>query len=179
MASFKALLLTAFVSAAAYAANTTDYDCPVGWLPNTWKETRCCSGDMVVNDTDAYCCVSDMRFYKEALTNTALLYETATTTTTGDDYSRWATLKETCVAKVPYTLAASDYSSQVSSASKKAEATPTNTTATTTNSAATSEATSGSGSQASTPTSNAAMPLATAGDVALGGAALAAALFVL
>ncbi|CAI7607888.1 unnamed protein product [Penicillium pancosmium] len=158
MVSFKALLLTAFVSVAAHAANTTDTECPAGWLPNTFKVTRCCS---------------------EALTNTALLYETATTTTTEDDYNHWATLKDTCVAKIPYTLAASDYSSQVSSAAKKAEATPTNTSATTTNSATTSEATSGSGSQGSTPTSNAAMPLATAGDVALGGAALAAALFVL
>ncbi|KAJ5385964.1 hypothetical protein N7509_008505 [Penicillium cosmopolitanum] len=179
MVSFKTLLLTAFVSVAVHAANDTDTECPAGWLPNTFKVTRCCSGGMTVINTTAYCCVYDMRLYKEALTNTALLYETATTTTTEDDYNHWATLKDTCVAKIPYTLPASDYSSQVSSAAKKAEATPTNTSATTTNSAATSEVTSGSGSQASTPTSNAAMPLATAGDVALGGAALAAALFVL
>ncbi|KAJ5749624.1 hypothetical protein N7533_006652 [Penicillium manginii] len=183
MAPFKALLLTASLSVAAHAARSEDTECPTGWLPNTFKVTRCCSGNMVIDNTTAYCCVYDMRGYKEALTNTALLYETATTTTTGDHYSEWATLEDSCIASVPYTLPASEYSAQVSSAAKKAEATPTSTSATTTNSAATSEttseATSGSGSQVSTSTSNAAMPLPTAGDIALGGAALAAALFVL
>lgn len=181
MAPFKNLLLTAFLSVAAHAAETEETKCPNGWLPNTFKVTRCCSGNMVVDNTTAYCCVYDMRRYKEALTKKALLYETATTTTTttGEDYSKWATIKDTCIASIPFTLAASDYSAQVSSAAEKAEATPTNTSATTTNSAATSEATSGSSSQASTPTSNAAKALATAGVVALGGAALVAALFVL
>ncbi|CAI7677508.1 unnamed protein product [Penicillium manginii] len=174
MAPFKALLLTASLSVAAHAARSEDTECPTGWLPNTFKVTRCCSGNMVIDNTTAYCCVYDMRGYKEALTNTALLYETATTTTTGDHYSEWATLEDSCIASVPYTLPAT---------AKKAEATPTSTSATTTNSAATSEttseATSSSGSQVSTSTSNAAMPLPTAGDIALGGAALAAALFVL
>lgn len=176
MASFKALLLTVFLSIAALAAYSEDIKCPTGWLPDTYKVTRCCSGDMTLNETGAYCCVGDMRHYKEALTNTALLYETATTTDDRD----WSTLTgDTCVAKIPFTLAASDYSAQVSSAAKKAEATPTNTAATTTNFAATSEASSGSVLQTLIPTSNAAISLATAGDIALGGAAFVAALFVL
>jgi cytochrome oxidase assembly protein ShyY1 len=33
---------------------------------------------MVIDEEGAYCCVEDMRAYKEALTNTALLYATAT-----------------------------------------------------------------------------------------------------
>lgn len=172
MAFFKAFLYTTVLSiAATAAADTSEPKCPTGWLPNTFHLTRCCPGGMVVDGSGpggAYCCVNDMRSYKEALTNTALLYETATTTEDND--MSWTTESDVnkCVATVRFT--ASDYSAQVSSAVKKAEATPTSTSAMTTTD---------SGSQTSTPTSNAAMPLATAGDVAFGGAAFAAALFVL
>lgn len=168
MTLIKTLLLGAVLSITAAAARTDD--CPNGWLPNTFHGTKCCSGDMVIDDDGAYCCVYDMRPYKEALTNTALLYATPTTTKTSLD---WTTDRDvnSCYATVRFT--ASDYSARVSSAASKAEATPTDTTTTTTGT----KASAGTSSHTSTPTSNAAMPLATA-DV-LGGAALAAALFML
>lgn len=169
MVFLKSLLLATILSIAT-AEETT---CPAGWLPNTFHGTKCCSGNMVIDEDGAYCCVYDMRLYKEALTNTALLYETATTTSTGD--SDWSTLSDSCVAKVRFT--ASDYSAQVSSAASKAEATPTTTSMSTTT--ADSSASSGASAETSTPTSNAAMPLATAQDVVLGGAAIAAGLFML
>ncbi|KAI2749826.1 hypothetical protein DTO006G1_9929 [Penicillium roqueforti] len=197
MTFLKTLLLAATLSVASTAETT----CPAGWLLNTWTVTRCCSGTMVVDEQGAYCCVTDMRAYKEALTNTALLYETATTTSD----TNWSTVENSCVAEVRFT--ATDYSAQVSSAASKAEATTTNdstsevtSTSTTASGAssgagsqtstsiptATSTATSGSAS-ASTPTStstttstsNAAMPLVTGEGLVLGGAAFAAALFML
>ncbi|KAJ5155364.1 hypothetical protein N7492_008167 [Penicillium capsulatum] len=175
MAVIKTLLVGSILSIAATAAKTS---CPTGWLPNTFHETKCCSGDMVVDEEGAYCCVRDMRDYKEALTNTAKLYETATTT--GDSDMSWTTADaQSCVAKVRYT--ATDYSAQVSSASKKAEANPTGTSTsevTSTTSASTGSS-SGTASQTPSPTSNAALPLATGQEAVLGGAALAAALFVL
>ncbi|KAF7521885.1 hypothetical protein PCG10_007829 [Penicillium crustosum] len=178
MTLLKPLLLATMLSIASNAAKT---DCPLGWLPNTFHETKCCSGNMVIDEQGAYCCVNDMRAYKELLTNTALLYATSTTT----EETNWSTVDNSCFAEVRFT--ATDYSAQVSSASSKAEATPTNdsTSKATSTSTTTSGATAGTGSQTSTssptssptPTSNAAMPLATA-DV-LGGAAFAAALFML
>ncbi|KAJ5193239.1 hypothetical protein N7449_009381 [Penicillium cf. viridicatum] len=179
MTFLKPLLLATMLSIASNAAKPS---CPVGWLSNTFYETKCCAGTMVVDEQGAYCCVNDMRSYKELLTNTALLYATPTTT----EETNWSTVDNSCFAEVRFT--ATDYSAQVSSASSKAEATPTHdSTSKVTTSNTTSGATSGTGSQTSTstptptsspnPTSNAAMPLATA-DV-LGGVAFAAALFVL
>ncbi|CAP86386.1 hypothetical protein E8E15_000754 [Penicillium rubens] len=174
MLSIKTLLLATMLSAISTAAETS---CPVGWLSNTFHGTKCCAGTMVIDEEGAYCCVEDMRAYKEALTNTALLYATATTT--GE--TNWSTVENTCVAKVRFT--ASDYSAQVSSAASKAEATPTNdsTSQGTTTSTTASGASSGMGSQTSspTPTSNAATPLATGGEVVFGGVAVAAAVFML
>ncbi|CAI7643839.1 unnamed protein product [Penicillium discolor] len=178
MALLKPLLLAAMLS---IASNAAEPDCPVGWLPNTFHVTRCCSGGMVIDEQGAYCCVNDMRAYKELLTNTALLYATPTTT----EETNWSTVDDSCVAEVRFT--ATDYSAQVSSASSKAEATPTNdsTSKVTSTGSTTSGATAGTGSQTSTstptssptPTSNAAMPLVTA--EVFGGAAFAAALFML
>ncbi|OQD69838.1 hypothetical protein PENPOL_c002G10781 [Penicillium polonicum] len=177
MTFLKPLLLATMLSIASNAAET---DCPLGWLPNTFHGTKCCSGDMVIDEQGAYCCVNDMRAYKELLTNTALRYATPTTT----EETNWSTVDDSCVAEVRFT--ATDYSAQVSSASSKAEATPTNdSTSKVTSTSTTSGASSGTGAQTSTstptssltPTSNAAMPLPTA-DV-LGGAAFAAALFML
>ncbi|KAJ5593211.1 hypothetical protein N7537_010115 [Penicillium hordei] len=179
MTFLKSLLLAIMLSIASNAAETS---CPVGWLSNTFHETKCCAGTMVIDEQGAYCCVNDMRAYKESLTNTALLYATPTAT----EETNWSTVDNSCVAEVRFT--ATDYSAQVSSASSKAEATPTNdSTSKVATSSTTSGATTGTGSQTSTstltstssptPTSNAAMPLATA-DV-LNGAAFAAALFML
>lgn len=178
MAFLKTLFLATILSVAANAAETS---CPTGWLENTYKQTRCCSGHMVIDEEGAYCCVYDMRDYKEALTNTAKLYATPTTT----EETNWSTVENTCVAKVRFT--ASDYSAQVSSAASKAEATPTTTSAgevtstSTMQSGTTAGASSGTGtsSQTSTPTptSNGAMPLAT--EAMLGSAAFAAALYML
>jgi hypothetical protein len=174
MTFVKTLLLAAALSMVSIAADTEDTKCPTGWLPNTYKGTKCCSGNMVIDEEGAYCCVYDTRPETEALTSTK----------TGE--TNWSTVDNSCIAKVRFT--ATDYSAQVSSASSKAEATPTDTsagqvTATTTTA---SSATTGTGSQTSTasptatasPTSNPAMPLAT-GQGVLGGAALAAALFIL
>ncbi|KAJ5922867.1 hypothetical protein N7516_010570 [Penicillium verrucosum] len=174
MTFLKPLLLATMLSIASNAAKT---ECPLGWLPNTFHGTKCCAGGMVIDEQGAYCCVNDMRYYKELLTNTALRYATPTTT----EETNWSTVDESCFAEVRFT--ASDYSAQVSSASSKAEATPTNdsTSKVTTTGSTTSGATSGIASQTSTssptPTWNAAMPLATV-DV-LGGAAFAAAFFML
>lgn len=169
MTFIKTLLLGTVLSITAAAAKSDD--CPNGWLPNTFHGTKCCPGGMVIDEDGAYCCVNDMRPYKEALTNTALLYETTTATTTANmDWTTESDINK-CYATVRFT--ASDYSAQVSSAVSKAEATPTGTTTTTTGTKASAR----TSSHTSTPTSNAAMPLATA-DV-LSGAALAAALFML
>ncbi|KAJ5971276.1 uncharacterized protein N7479_001194 [Penicillium vulpinum] len=176
MPFIKSLILTTVLSVASTAAKT---DCPVGWMPNTFDVTRCCSGNMVVDEQGAYCCVYDMRLYKEALTNTALRYETATATTTSE--TDWSTLENSCIAEVRFT--ATDYSAQVSSASDKAEATPTDSSISEVTSTGTTASSTSSGtvSQTSTPTptSNVAMPLATAGEGLIGGAAFAAALFML
>ncbi|PLB54760.1 hypothetical protein P170DRAFT_432355 [Aspergillus steynii IBT 23096] len=120
MTLLKPLLLASILS---ISASATEYNCPTGWLPNQFKQERCCPGGMVVDEQGAYCCVQDMRFYKEALTNSALLYETATTTS--DSNMDWTTEKDinSCYATVRFT--ASDYSARVSSALSKAEATPT------------------------------------------------------
>ncbi|KAK4869247.1 hypothetical protein LT330_006247 [Penicillium expansum] len=167
------------------ATNAAGTSCPVGWLPDTFHGTKCCPGTMVIDEEGAYCCVNDMRAYIEALTDTAKLYATATTT--GD--TNWSTVDNSCIAEVRFT--ATDYSAQVSSASSKAEATPTNdsTNEVTSTSATTSRTTSGAISQTSTstptltstptPTSNAAMPLATAKDIMRSGAVFAAAFFML
>ncbi|KXG52212.1 uncharacterized protein PGRI_084960 [Penicillium griseofulvum] len=177
MTFLKTLLLATALSIVSTAAET---ECPAGWLPNTFHGTKCCSGNMVIDEEGAYCCVYDMRPYKEALTDTAKLYATATTTSETD----WSTLENSCIAEVRFT--ATDYSAQVSSAASKAEATPTaivasevTTTSQVTRTTASSTS-SGAGSQSSTPTptSNPAMPIAT-GQGMLGGAALAAALLML
>ncbi|RJE23930.1 hypothetical protein PHISCL_03746 [Aspergillus sclerotialis] len=177
MKFLKTLFLATILSVAANAAETS---CPAGWLPNTFKQTRCCSGNMVIDEEGAYCCVYDMRAYKEALTNTAKVYATPTTK---EGETNWSTVHDSCVVKVRFT--ASDYSAQVSSAASKAESTPTTTSAgevtstSTTQSGISSGTGSGSGSQTSTPTptSNGAMPLAT--EAMLGSAAFAAALYLL
>ncbi|KAJ6128122.1 hypothetical protein N7471_009339 [Penicillium samsonianum] len=175
MTYLKTLLLATTLSIASRAADTS---CPVGWLPNTFHTTKCCSGGMVIDEQGAYCCVNDMRAYKEMLTNTALLYATETTT----EETNWSTVDNSCVATVRFT--ATDYSAQVSSASSKAEATPTDSTSKVTSTSTTTSGTSsGTSSQTSsstpTPTSNAAMSLATAQEFVLGGAAFVAALFML
>ncbi|KAF4772535.1 hypothetical protein CBS147333_10029 [Penicillium roqueforti] len=119
-----------------------------------------------------------MRAYKEALTNTANLYASATSMSE----TNWSTVDKSCVVEVRFT--ATDYLAQVSSPSSKAEATPTrnSTSNVTSTSTTSSSASSDTGSQTSTltptPTSNAALPLATAGEGVVGGAAFAAALFM-
>ncbi|KAJ5561478.1 hypothetical protein N7461_000239 [Penicillium sp. DV-2018c] len=174
MTFIKTLLLATALSMLSIAADTEDIECPANWFPNTYKGTKCCSGNMVIDEEGAYCCVYDVRPTPEALTATK----------TGE--TNWSTVDNSCIAEVRFT--ATDYSAQVSSASSKAEATPTGTSAgrvtalTTTGSSATT----GTGSQTSTatpssaasPTSNPAMPIAT-GQSVLSGAAIAAALFML
>ncbi|KAJ5085408.1 hypothetical protein N7532_010179 [Penicillium argentinense] len=153
----------------------TSADCPANWLENSFHVTRCCYGNMVVAEKGAYCCVYDLRPPTE--TTTA---NTATTTSETD----WSTVNESCVAKVPFT--ASDYSSQVSSASSKAVASTNassgKVTSTDTAAAATRTGSGFSsfvGSQTPSTTSNGAIPIATAQEFVAGGAAIAAALFVL
>lgn len=172
MTFIKTLLLGTVLSVTAASAKSTRNECPFGWLPGISDGSKCCPGGMTMNGEGGYCCVEDMRPYKEMLTNTALLYATSTSTATGHEMD-WTTEKYTdpCYATVYFTE--SDYSSKVSSALSKAEATPTDTATTTTGT----KTSAGTSSHTSTPTSNAAMPLATA-DM-LSGAAMAAALFML
>ncbi|KAJ5817096.1 hypothetical protein N7447_009329 [Penicillium robsamsonii] len=200
MTFFKTFLLATALSITSSAAET---ECPSGWLLKMYKGTKCCPGNMLIDKEGPYCCVYDMRPFREALkalTYTAELHATATMT----DETDWSTFRSTCFAEVRFT--ATDYSAQVSSASSRAEATPidssthevTSTSEGTSTIRATSmsqvtpmsqvtsttttgsSASSGTGLQtsSSTPTSNPAMPHAT-GQGVLGGAALAAALFML
>ncbi|KAJ5297594.1 hypothetical protein PENANT_c005G06743 [Penicillium antarcticum] len=184
MLSLKSLLLPAILSLAAtpsFAATTTTSDCPQNWYSNTYKGTRCCYGYMRIVDADAFCCVVDSTPKTETTS-------TATKTATSLE-EEWAGA-DYCFKLVPFT--ASDYSDQVSSASAAAVATNTRpstneatstSTSTSTDTGSGLSATSGSSSSTAstsvTPTTNAAMPVATAKGVVLGGAGVAAALFVL
>ncbi|KAJ5272958.1 hypothetical protein N7478_008083 [Penicillium angulare] len=160
MPSFKNLLAVALSVTAATAAAT----CPTNWLSDTYNVTRCCYGNMLLEDTTAYCCVYD--------TNPdATASSTVTATASGD----------ACFTKIPFT--ATNYSDLVSSASSKLVATAT-ATSSDASSSTTSAATSGSSgsasvSGASSTSSAAAVPIATACEVIMGGAAIVAGLFVL
>lgn len=172
MTFLKPLLLATIISVAAAAAED---ECPFGWLPNYSDGLYCCSGNMVVDELGAYCCVYDMRPYKAMLTNTASLYATPTETAT--------TFDDSCFATVSFTV--SDYSAQVSSAAKRAETTPTDgsaseitsTSKVTSTSITKSGASSGTAAQTSTISTSTAT--ATAQNVVLGGAAFAAGNFML
>jgi len=152
-----------------FLATTTAATCPNNWLENTFGgDSKCCYGNMLVEDTDAYCCVYDMTFPKE----------TSVSTTSSFDDS-WSTAGD-CFAKIPFT--ASDYSAQVSSASSKilaATTTIATNEATSTTASSTSSSTSGMGLSSTASTSNAAMPIATAQEMVLGGAAVVVGLFML
>ena len=146
-------------------------NCPENWFENHFHVTRCCFGNMMIEDTDAYCCIYDV---------TAPAEETDSSTATSID---WSTA-DSCFSKIPFT--ASDYSSQVYAASSKIVATATTTAAgTMADPSTTSEATpasTNSGSSSSTnsgaepTTTNAAMPAVTADGIVIGGAAVAVAL---
>ncbi|KAJ5371911.1 hypothetical protein N7517_003917 [Penicillium concentricum] len=197
MTFFKTLILATALSIVSTAAED---ECPAGWRLSIYNGNKCCPGSMLIDKEGPYCCVYDTRPFKEALADAAKLYATATTT----DGTDWSTFRNTCLVEIR--LTATDYSAQVSSAASRAEATPidsstsevTSTSKGASTSRATSErqvsspsqvtstattdslASSGTGSQTSSPpaTSNPAIPLAT-GQGVLGGAALAAALFML
>ncbi|KAJ5118589.1 hypothetical protein N7448_010297 [Penicillium atrosanguineum] len=180
MPSFKHLLLPITLLLASTTAST----CPKNWLENTPPDgnSKCCYGNMVIDDTDAFCCVNDMTPSEE----------TSDSTTTTDDYDSWSTAGD-CFTKIPFT--ASDYSEQVSSASSKVLATrtimvneATSTTASsssassTSSNASSSSAASTSSDASSRPTAstttNAAMPIATAQEMVVG-AAVIVGIFVL
>lgn len=180
MPSVRTLLLP---MALALAATATDVTCPTDWLANTFKGTKCCYGNMVIINTDAFCCVYDMT--PATVTSSA----PSASTTTDIEFNSWATTDE-CVTRVPFT--ASNYSDLVSSASSKIaasratvatnEASSTSThssSASSSSSAGTSGASSHASSGTAAATSNAAMPIATAQDMVLGGAAVVVGLFVL
>lgn len=167
--------------ALALAATASDITCPKDWLSNTFKDTKCCYGNMLVINTDAFCCVYDM-------TPPTVTSSASSASTTTIEFNSWATTDE-CVTKVPFS--ASNYSDLVSSASSKISASRTTVAAneassTSTHSSlasGTSAGTSGASSKASSgtaaATSNAAMPIATAQEMVLGGAAVVVGLFVL
>ena len=141
-------------------------NCPENWFENHFHVTRCCFGNMMIEDTDAYCCIYDV---------TAPAEETDSSTATSID---WSTA-DSCFSKIPFT--ASDYSSQVSAASSKVIATATaagpmtepsttyELTPTSTDSGSSSSTNPGTGST----TTNAAMPAVTAEGIVIGGAAVA------
>ncbi|KAJ5370782.1 uncharacterized protein N7496_006874 [Penicillium cataractarum] len=179
MPSFKTFLLPIVLLVATSSAAT----CSGDWLSNTFNgDTKCCYGNMLVEDRDAFCCVYD-------LTPPVETSSASTATTTSDDYDSWSTAGE-CFTKIPFS--ASNYSDLVSSASSKIAATratvATNEAKSTSTSASsassgTSSAASSTSSQTSSgsaaSTSNAAMPIATAQEMMLGGAAVVVGLFVL
>lgn len=179
MPSLKILLPLAL----SLAATTTAATCSGDWLSNTFDgDQKCCYGNMMVIDKDAFCCVYD-------LTPPVETSSASTATPSTDDYAGWSTAGE-CFTKVPFS--ASNYSELVSSASSKIAATratvasnqATSTSAVSSSTSSdTSSATGGTGSKTSSgsasPTSNAAMPIATAQEMMLGGAAVVVGLFVL
>ncbi|KAJ6111662.1 hypothetical protein N7523_007723 [Penicillium sp. IBT 18751x] len=173
MPSIKQLLLSTTLLLATATAST----CPKNWLENTTNGTsKCCYGNMVIEDTTAYCCVYD------------LTPKATSESTTTDDYDSWSTAGE-CFTKVPFT--ASDYSQQVSSASE-ALATSTSTIMTneatttasssssssSTSSSSTSKTSSNANSASTASATNAAMPMATGQEMVLG-AAVVVGMFVL
>jgi cobalamin biosynthesis Mg chelatase CobN len=178
MHSFKPLLASAVLS---LVANTwAEETCPEHWGLNHFNGARCCYGDMQIIDTDAYCCIWDV----DGAYATASFFETATSTT-------YTPSTITCLTKIPFT--ATDYSSQVSLASMSVAASQTassasNATSTSTNSgsgtsnlasvtsASATSASATSGSATSTP--NAAVSVVPARGMVMGGAAVAAALFM-
>ncbi|KAJ5667994.1 uncharacterized protein N7477_006564 [Penicillium maclennaniae] len=174
MPSIKQLLLPTTLLLATATAST----CPKNWLENTPTNgsSKCCYGNMVIDDTTAYCCVYD------------LTPKATSDSTTTDDYDSWSTAGD-CFAKIPFT--ASDYSQQVSSASEVLatstimtnEATTTASSTSTSGSSSTSSSstskTSSSANSASTASAtNAAMPMATGQEMMLG-AAVVVGMFVL
>jgi hypothetical protein len=173
MPSLKALLLPTIlclVPIPSFAATTTTSDCPQSWYKNSFKhQTNCCYGHMMIEATDAYCCVYDLTPRTESSSTS-----TKTATSFEDE---WAGA-DYCFKKIPFT--ASDYSSQVSLASAQAVATNTGPSSNEATSTSTSSGSSSTTATASvTPTTNAAVSLATAKGVVLGGAGVAAALFAL
>ncbi|KAH8424186.1 uncharacterized protein LDX57_001941 [Aspergillus melleus] len=177
MPSLKTLLPVLLSLATATIADNSD-NCPHNWLSNRYKDRRCCYGNMLIEDTTAYCCVYEVYGYEE-LATMSFPTETASTSTE----HTWSK-EDGCFTKIPFT--ASDYSARVSSASDAIAASKTKpasneaastsgSTSSATGLASTSASASASGSESST---NAAMPVATAQGMVLGGAALAAALFV-
>ncbi|KAJ6110951.1 hypothetical protein N7486_003186 [Penicillium sp. IBT 16267x] len=177
MPSFRRLLPIALSLAATALAAT----CPKNWLQDTSidGDSKCCYGNMLIEDRDTYCCVYDMTPDVESSS-----ISTASTTSV-DNYDSWSTAGD-CFAKIPFT--ASDYSDQVSSASSKIVAGTTTiatneATSTSASSTPTLGASSGTSSNTSSglaaSTANAAMPIATAQEIVLGGAAVVVGLFVL
>lgn len=179
MPSFRTLLLPIGF---ALAATATDITCPKDWLSNTFKDTKCCYGNMLIINTDAFCCVYDM-------TPPTVTSSASSDSTTTIEFNSWATTDE-CVTKVPFS--ASNYSDLVSSASSKIAASRATVATNEASSTSTHSSSASSGSSASTSgasshaslgtaaaTSNAAMPIATAQDMVLGGAAVVVGLFVL
>ncbi|KAJ5433051.1 uncharacterized protein N7458_012207 [Penicillium daleae] len=180
MPSFKTILLPLALLVATATADT----CPGDWLSNTFNgDTKCCYGNMLVEDRDAFCCVYDLT------PPPVETISTSTATSSTDDYAGWSTAGE-CFTKVPFS--ASNYSDLVSSASLKIAATratvasnqaSSTSTSSSSTSSGTASATNGTSSKSSSAsaasTSNAAMPIATAQEMVLGGAAVVVGLFVL
>ncbi|KAJ5087312.1 hypothetical protein N7456_010928 [Penicillium angulare] len=173
MPSLKNLLPVAVALSLTTATAATTTTCPTNWLSDTFNITRCCYGNMLLEDTTPYCCVYD--------TNPEVTEANAVTTTATDDG---------CFTKIPFT--ATDYSDLVSSASSKLlaettaasnEATATSSSSSTASASGSSGSGSGSGSAsvsgATSTSSGGAAPIATACEVIIGGAAVVAGLFVL
>lgn len=178
----KNLFLPTLLSLATTTTAQED-DCPKHWYSNTFDGiTRCCYGHMQVEMTTEanhiFCCMYDLT--PPEVTTTTF---DGTPTTTATDWTFHSEItSDTCLAKIPFT--ASDYSSQVSSASSSivadARATksgPSSNSAspTATNSGSSSGKSSSTGTSlgSGTSTTNAAVPAATAGGIVLGAAAVA------
>ena len=167
MDSFKTLLFYGILSLAATAAAD---NCPQYWGENSFKHnTKCCYGNMLVEDRGAFCCVYDVEASFAEATATA---SNAISTTTDN----WSAADD-CFTKIPFT--ASDYSSQVSLASVNVRATTTgSSTSEATSTGTNSDSSSGLNSASATSTPNVAMPVATAKGMVLGGAAAAVVLLL-
>lgn len=197
MPSLKTLLLSTTLLY-TLAAGTLDRDkitCPKNWFPNTWKETKCCYGHMMVEDTDASCCVNYIPPYDpEAIITTTT--SAISSTTTSMDFQEYWSGADYCFSKVPFT--ASDYSARVSAASSNVvkasasatgmgtgtmtgpEGTEATATATGTAEAEASGVNSGTGAAAETSAPNAAMSVAGGKEmVVVGGAAVVVGFFML
>ncbi|OQE15656.1 hypothetical protein PENSTE_c027G04162 [Penicillium steckii] len=175
--------LSAMASADTITGGINGNECPSDWTNIQYKSTqRCCYGSLnIESDNDPYCCVHDFTsgFDTSGIDSDVKsdCFPFCTKTTRGLP-TITKDLGKACKTKIAFTT--DDYSSLVSAASSSIAGTttkPSNSDATTTGSGT--QTTETSTTKSSETSTNLAGPVATAGSMALGGAVIAAAVFII